>query len=131
MEFQDRAVGFAIGRFALSIAHRLCRHALNADTRISTRSKELSMYRTARFKKLNLVGPENVGENVGEKVASRYNAINNLIRENPFITAVQLSEKLSVTDRTIERDLAKLQTVKLLIREGADNGGRWIIIDKN
>ena len=47
------------------------------------------------FKKLNLVGLGNVGGNVGEKVAARYNAIKKLIKENPFITVVQLSKAFS------------------------------------
>ncbi len=77
-----------------------------------------------------------VGKNVGKnaltttqkKIAERYNAILEIIKSDPFITAVQLSEKLSVSDRTIERDIAKLQVSGVLIREGDKNGGRWIII---
>ena len=51
-----------------------------------------------------------------------------MIKSNPYITAVQLSEKLVVSDRTIERDIAKLQENKELIREGDRNRGRWIVI---
>ena len=47
---------------------------------------------------------------------------------NTFITAAQLSEKLSVVPRTIERDLANMQKYSMIIREGSDNGGRWIVI---
>ena len=92
------------------------------------------------FKQLNKNVGENVGKNVGsdvgnealtttqKKIAERYNAILEIIKSDPFITAVQLSEKLSVSDRTIERDIAKLQVSGVLIREGDKNGGRWIII---
>ena len=96
------------------------------------------------FKQLNNNVGENVGSDVGKnvgsdvgnealtttqkKIAERYNTILEIIKSDPFITAVQLSEKLSVSDRTIERDIAKLQVSGVLIREGDKNGGRWIII---
>ncbi|MBD5260370.1 MAG: HTH domain-containing protein [Bacteroides sp.] len=75
---------------------------------------------------------KNVGENVGEtirkKVGERYKSIQEQMQLNPFITAAQLSEKLSVVPRTIERDLANMQKYSMIIREGSDNGGRWIVI---
>ena len=79
----------------------------------------------------NNVG-NNVGNDVGnatqKKIAERYIAIKEIIKENPFITALQLSEKLDVSDRTIERDIAKLQEASMLIREGDRNRGRWIVL---
>ncbi|MCH5234264.1 MAG: putative DNA binding domain-containing protein [Muribaculaceae bacterium] len=71
---------------------------------------------------------DNVGDFVGKKFAKRYKAIVNLIKEDPFITAVNLSKKLLVSDRTIERDLAKMRELGILIREGDDHGGHWIIM---
>ena len=80
---------------------------------------------------VNNVG-RNVGRNVGntnrQKIVDRHNSILELIEENPFITAVQLSEKLNVVARTVERDLAKMQESGLLIREGDRNGGRWLAV---
>ena len=74
----------------------------------------------------------NVGNDVGnttqKKIAERYSAIKELMKSNPYITAIQLSEKLAVSDRTIERDIAKLQEDRMLIREGDRNRGRWIVI---
>lgn len=93
------------------------------------------------FQRLNSNVGNNVGNDVGKdvgkdilspaqkKIAERYIAIKELIKKNPFITAVQLSEELSVSDRTIERDLAKLQEEGSLKRDGDRNGGRWIIIE--
>ena len=83
----------------------------------------------------NNVGND-VGNNVGndavtatqKKIAERYNSIREIIKGNPFITAAQLAKILSVADRTIERDIAKMQEAGVLIREGDKNGGRWIII---
>ena len=45
-------------------------------------------------------------------------------RKNP----IQMSEILSVSQRTIERDLSALQKFGVLKREGKDNDGKWVII---
>ena len=47
--------------------------------------------------------------------------------EPPTITGKQMSETLSVSQRTIERDLSALQKVGVLKREGKDNNGVWIV----
>ena len=38
-----------------------------------------------------------------------------------------MSEILSVSQRTIERDLSALQKLDVLKREGKDNNGVWIV----
>lgn len=40
-----------------------------------------------------------------------------------------MSEILSVSQRTIERDLSALRKLGVLKREGKDNDGVWIVID--
>ena len=47
---------------------------------------------------------------------------------NPFF-GKQTSEILSVSQRTIERDLAALQKIGVLKREGKDNDGLWVMVD--
>ena len=39
-----------------------------------------------------------------------------------------MSETLSVSQRTIERDISALQKLGVLKREGKDNDGFWVII---
>ena len=63
------------------------------------------------------------------KLTERQQKILNLIKESPTISAKQMSETLSVTTRTIERDLSLMKKVGVLKREGKDNNGVWIIID--
>ena len=63
------------------------------------------------------------------KLTERQQKILNLIKELPTISAKQMSETLSVTTRTIERDLSLMKKVGVLKREGKDNDGVWIIID--
>ena len=75
----------------------------------------------------------NVGENVGEmsemELTERQQNILKLIKDSPTISAKQMSEILSVTQRTIERDIATLRDKKKKItREGSDKDGKWIIL---
>ena len=73
----------------------------------------------------------NVGGHDGDmsetKLTERQQKILNLIKESPTITGKQMSETLSVSQRTIERDLSTLQKKGVLKREGKDNNGKWII----
>ena len=73
----------------------------------------------------------NVGDHDGDvsetKLTERQQEMLNLIKESPTITGKQMSETLSVSQRTIERDLSALQKLGVLKREGKDNNGKWII----
>ena len=64
-----------------------------------------------------------------KKLTERQQKILNLIKESPTITGKQMSEILSVNQRTIERDLAALQKIGVLKREGKDNDGLWVMVD--
>ena len=74
----------------------------------------------------------NVGDFVGdffdEKLTDRQKKIISFIKESPTITAKQMSETLSVSQRTIERELSTLKEMKVLRREGKDNDGFWKIL---
>ena len=74
---------------------------------------------------------QNVGDFVGDmsetKLTERQHKILNLIKELPTISAKQMSETLSVTTRTIERDLSLMKKTGILKREGKDNDGVWIV----
>ena len=73
----------------------------------------------------------NVGDFVGDisetKLTERQHKILNLIKESPTISAKQMSEILSVTARTIERDISVMKKSGILKRIGSDNKGEWII----
>ena len=73
----------------------------------------------------------NVGDYDGDmseaKLTERQQKILNLIKVSPTITGKQMSETLSVSQRTIERDLSTLQKKGILKHEGKDNDGVWII----
>ena len=76
----------------------------------------------------------NVGDHDGDisetKLSERQQKIIDLIKEFPTITGKQMSETLSVSQRTIERDLSALQKLGVLKHEGKDNDGVWVVLEK-
>lgn len=74
----------------------------------------------------------NVGShdgNVSEtKLTERQQKILFLVKESPTISGRQMSEILSVSQRTIERDLSTMQKNGILKHEGKDNDGFWQIL---
>ena len=75
---------------------------------------------------------QNVGDNDGNmsetKLTERQQIILNLIKESPTITGKQMSEILSVSQRTIERDIFTLKKLGVLKHKGKDNDGIWVIL---
>jgi len=53
-----------------------------------------------------------------------------LISQNNEITIPKLSKTIGVTERTIERNLKKLQEQNKLTRVGSAKGGHWKLIDQ-
>ena len=73
----------------------------------------------------------NVGDHDGDmsetKLTERQQKILHLIKESPTITGRKMSEMLSVSQCTIERDLSALQKVGVLKHEGKDNDGGFVL----
>lgn len=73
-----------------------------------------------------------VGDHDGDmsemKLTERQHKVLNLIKESPTISGRQMSEMLSVSQRTIERDLSALQKKGILKHEGKDNDGVWVML---
>ena len=74
---------------------------------------------------------QNVGDHDGDlsetKLTERQQKILYLIKESPTITGIQMSETLSVSQRTIERDLSAMLKNGILKQEGKDNDGVWVL----
>ena len=74
--------------------------------------------------------PSDVTSNVGSlsvvQLTERQRKMANIIKENPFVSA----QEKSVVKRTIERDLAAMQKMGILIREGNTSAGHWMILQK-
>lgn len=48
--------------------------------------------------------------------------------QNPAITAKEMSQRLSLTSRTVQRDIANLTKLGMIIREGGRYDGLWKVI---
>ena len=70
----------------------------------------------------------NVGKDVGKELTDRQRKICRLIQDYPRVSALGMSETLSVSQRTIERDLAELQQTNIIAREGSKSQGHWVLL---
>ena len=88
------------------------------------------------YDELSVTCREDVGNDVGDvdniQLSERQQSIYNLIKENGNVTAKSLSETLSgtmsVTPRTIERDIRFLRDNGFIRKEGKKNKGIWIVL---
>ncbi|MDD4515171.1 DeoR family transcriptional regulator [Massilibacteroides sp.] len=67
--------------------------------------------------------------NVRVKLTDRERQIIRLIKENDYITILQLATALAVHERTIRRDISNLKNQGVLTRIGADKNGIWEVTD--
>ncbi len=72
----------------------------------------------------------NVGDVPETKLTNRQRVIVSIIQSNPAVSAKQMSETLSVTSRTIERDLSAMQKAGIIRHEGTDNAGVWVVLER-
>lgn len=72
----------------------------------------------------------NVGDLSETKLTARQRVIISIIQSNPAVSAKQMSVTLSVTSRTIERDLSVMQKAGIIRHEGKDNAGVWVVLEK-
>ena len=52
-----------------------------------------------------------------------------LLKENPKLSAKKLSEKIGITSRAVEKQLASLVEKGFIKREGSPKGGHWEVIE--
>ncbi|MDR3218764.1 MAG: Fic family protein [Dysgonamonadaceae bacterium] len=52
-----------------------------------------------------------------------------LVEETPVITAKEMAQILGISERAVNKNLAKLKQLKILTREGSDKKGQWIVIN--
>ncbi len=91
----------------------------------------ISKFINATGKNVGDVSEINVGDMSETKLTDRQRIIIAVIKSNPSVSAKQMSETLSVTSRTIERDLAAMQKAGIIRHEGTDNAGIWVILEKD
>ena len=69
----------------------------------------------------------NVVKDVVKELTDRQQVILELIKENPSLSASEMSQKIGMVIRTIQRDLASLHEKGILTREGGRKDGKWVI----
>lgn len=62
-----------------------------------------------------------------QKIKNRRQEILNILKENPTITAKELSNILITSIRTVERDLTRLIEAGKIKYEGSKKDGRWVV----
>jgi ATP-dependent DNA helicase RecG len=63
----------------------------------------------------------------GEKFGGSSEKIVELIFENQYISAIEMGEIIGITERAVEKQLARLKEKEIIERIGPDKGGYWII----
>ena len=71
------------------------------------------------------------GAKDGAKLTSNQEKIFNKIKEILEITAEDLSDVVGINKRNIEKNLSKLQELRVIKRVGSDKSGHWEIIGDN
>lgn len=94
------------------------------------RRKAMDEIITRRRENVGDLSETNVGDLSETKLSERQRLIILIIQSNPSITAKQMSETLSVSSRTIERDLSELQKAGIIRHEGKANAGVWVVLEK-
>lgn len=69
-----------------------------------------------------------VGKSVGYKLTERQEVITKLIGRDPMLSAKRMSEIMSVTQRTVERDLSVMQRLGIIRHEGNKRYGVWVVL---
>lgn len=62
-----------------------------------------------------------------KKGADHKQEILTLLEKNPSMTQVQLMEALGLSRKQVQTLIKKLQEKHLLVREGSNRKGRWIV----
>lgn len=62
-----------------------------------------------------------------QKGAERKQVIQELLRENPFMTQTMIMKKLHLSRKQVQNDIKELQEEGVLVREGSNRNGKWVL----
>ena len=69
----------------------------------------------------------NAGINAEIKISEKQKKIILMLKENPYCTIKEISDKLEVNHSTVERNIKKLRENGIVERVGARKDGKWIV----
>ncbi len=61
-------------------------------------------------------------------MTSKQRAVLDLIRQNPFASRKELSEKLGINESAVQKHLDALKKKEAINRVGPDKGGHWEVL---
>ena len=67
------------------------------------------------------------GINAGIKMSEKQQKIISMLKENPYCTIREISDKLGVNHSTVERNIKKLRENGIIERVGARKDGKWLV----
>lgn len=67
------------------------------------------------------------GINAGIKMSEKQQKIISMLKENPYCTIREISDKLEVNHSTVERNIKKLRENGIIERVGARKDGKWLV----
>ena len=65
--------------------------------------------------------------NKSQKGAERKWEILELLKQNSTMTQIMLMEELNLSRKQVQKDMKELQEDGVLVREGSNRNGRWIV----
>lgn len=72
---------------------------------------------------------ENFGENYFNELSERQRSIIKLMSANGFVTANDMARTLTVSSRTIQREISFLRNHGYIDKEGKSNKGFWKVLN--
>ena len=54
-----------------------------------------------------------------------------LLKDHPKYSAKKLADAIGITEKGVEKQLAKLKAEGLLKRIGPDKGGEWVVLEES
>lgn len=93
------------------------------------------IYNTLKSHQGEEIVPNKAPNKVPNKLRSQHPQIQNLaweiyafLKKNNTLTSKAISERLGISDRMVRKHIATLREEGLIIREGSNKSGRWIIL---
>ena len=62
-----------------------------------------------------------------KKGAERKQEILKILANNPSITQTQIMEEMNLTRKQVQKDMKELQMEGVLVREGTNRSGSWVV----
>ena len=71
---------------------------------------------------------EQINEHLNKQINTRQQQLFSVLKETPTLTIPELAERMDCSVATIRRDLAHLQKLGIVRREGSRKAGAWVVV---